>query len=392
MSATAVPRGSTGEVDPRLVDAVLAMGMALVVAIVIIADLAGTSRSEPAAYLFASGFGALVLARRRAPVAVLAVTVLGIFVYYSLGLPPIGIALPAVAALYSAAEVGRTWWAVGAGVVLVSVAAYFRIREGMPAAYLLSYDLLTNVALVAAAVALGVSVRDRRAIRAHEERVRALIAAEHAREAERRLQEERIRIARDLHDVVGHTISVIAVHGSVAAEAIGRDDATAARAVDRIRQVSSETMRELRSTVKLLRSPAAQAERDAVGLAGIPGLVAAAHNAGLDVDLELDVDPGRLDGAIESAAYRIVQESLTNVIRHSGGRHARVVARITDGRLLISVTDDGHGTAASRGHATGGQGILGMRERAALLGGSLQTHDGDQGGFVVRADLPARLP
>jgi signal transduction histidine kinase len=390
VSETLVPRGSAREVDPRLVDAVLAVGMALVVAVVIAADLEGTGRREPAAYLFAVGFGALVLLRRRVPRAVLVVTVLGIFVYYSLGLPPIGIALPAVAALYSAAEAGRTWWAIGAGAVLVSVAAYFRIVEGLPTAYLLSYDLLTNVALAAAAIALGASVRARRATREHEARLRALAAAEQAREGEHRLQEERVRIARDLHDIVGHTMSVIAVHGNVAAEAIGHDDDAAARAVEQIRRASSQTMRELRATVKLLRSPVTgDAEKDTIGLAGIPGLARAAENAGVRVDLHLAVDPRQLDGAIESAAYRIVQEALTNVIRHSGAQHALVVAHVTDTRLQVRVTDDGHGAAAT-GHGAG-QGILGMRERAALLGGSLEAHDGQRGGFVVSADLPVTL-
>ena len=138
------------EVDPRLVDAVLAAAMAVVVAVVAAADLEGTGRAGALAYLFAAGFGALLLARRHAPRLVLVLTVLGIFVYYMFQLPPIGIALPAVAALFSAAEADRTRTAVAAGLVLVSVAAYFRVEEGLPASYLVSYDLLTDVALVAA--------------------------------------------------------------------------------------------------------------------------------------------------------------------------------------------------------------------------------------------------
>jgi signal transduction histidine kinase len=209
----------------RLMDTLLAAVMTLAVGVVIAADLEGTGRDVPPAYLFAAGFGALMVARRRAPRAVLLLTVLGIFAYYALQFPPIGIALPAVGALYSAAEAGRTGWAGGTGLVLVLVAAYFRIEEGLPTAYLVSYDVLTNVALVAAAIALGVSVRLRREARIHQERLRAVAAAEQAREAEHRVQAERMRIARDLHDVVGHTMSVIAVHGNVAAEAIGHDTA-----------------------------------------------------------------------------------------------------------------------------------------------------------------------
>jgi hypothetical protein len=174
-------------------------------AVVIAADLEGTGGGAPLAYLFALGFGVLVLARRRAPRVVLVLTVLGIFGVLRLQFPPIGIALPAVAALYSAAEVGRTWWAVGGGLVLVTVAAYGRVEEGLPTAYLFSHELLTNLALVATAIALGVSVRLRAEARFHQDRLGEVMAAEQAREAEHRLQVERMRIARDLHDAVGHT-------------------------------------------------------------------------------------------------------------------------------------------------------------------------------------------
>ncbi|NVC22605.1 sensor histidine kinase [Kocuria salina] len=382
------------EVDPRLVDAVLAAAMAVVVAVVAAADLEGTGRAGALAYLFAAGFGALLLARRHAPRLVLVLTVLGIFVYYMFQLPPIGIALPAVAALFSAAEADRTRTAVAAGLVLVSVAAYFRVEEGLPASYLVSYDLLTDVALVAAAIALGVSVRSRRELRAHEERLRALAAAEERHEAERRLQAEKAGIARDLHDTIGHTMSVIAVHSNVAAEAVGRDDAAAARALEQIRAAASATLRELRSTVKLLRTPDADpAERTSIGLAGLPQLLAAAQDADVEVTARIDVDPAELDTTIDAAAFRILQESLTNVLRHSGARHASVEARLRNGTLDLSVIDDGNGAPPGTGPhlAGGGRGLQGMAERAGLLGGTLTAGNRDGGGFEVRATLPRRL-
>ncbi|WP_418607301.1 sensor histidine kinase [Georgenia sp. SUBG003] len=278
--------GALPEVDPRLVDGVLAVGMALAVAVLVAAELEGTERTGPGAYLFAAGFGGLMLLRRRFPVGVLAVTVPGVFVYYILGFPPIGIALPAVAALYSAAEQDRTRWAVGAGAVLVVVAAYYRIEEGQPAEYLYGYELLTNVALVAAAVALGVAVRVGRESRQRAEQVRVLTAAEQARVVESQLQAERMRIARDLHDVVGHTMSVISVHSAVAAEAVGRDDGAAREALERVREAASSTMRELRATVKVLRGPAAaEPGRGTTGLAGVGDLARAAGQAGLEVDV-----------------------------------------------------------------------------------------------------------
>lgn len=390
-------RRAAEEADPRLVDGALAAAMAVLVAVIAAADLEGTGRAGALAYLFAAGFGALLLARRHAPRLVLVLTVLGIFVYYVFQLPPIGIALPAVAALFSAAEADRTRSAVAAGAVLVSVAAYFRVDEGLPAAYLVSYDLLTDVALVAAAIALGVSVRARRELRAHQERLRALAAAEERHEAGRRMQAEKAGIARDLHDTIGHTMSVIAVHSNVAAEAVGRDDEAVARALEQIRAAASTTLRELRTTVKLLRSPGADpAERGSIGLAGLPQLVATAEDAGVEVTARIDVDPDELDATIDAAAYRILQESLTNVLRHSGARHALVEARLRDGTLELRIADDGRGASPDTGAAGGGRGLAGMAERAGLLGGSFAAGPRDSrarggGGFEVRATLPRRL-
>jgi signal transduction histidine kinase len=380
--------GAAG-VSRRLLDGLLATAMTLTVAVVIAADLERTDRRDPAAYLFAIAFGALVLARRRAPRLMVVLTVLGIFAYYTLQFPPIGIALPAAAALYCAADAGRTWWAIGAGLLLIVVAGFARIADGLPTSYLISYEFLTNVALAAAAIALGVSVRLRRQARFHQEQLFASQAAEQAREAEHRLQAERMAIARDLHDAVGHTMSVIAVHANVAAEAIGSDDLAARRAVDEIREATGATMRELRGTVKVLRSPGGDVERGALGLSGISRLLDSAREAGVEVDLDVDVPDGRLDGAIDAAGYRIVQESLTNVIRHSGARRAAVTARLHDGRLELVISDDGHGRAASR-TPTSGAGLIGMQERTTMLGGEFCAGNGDRG-FVVHAVLPARL-
>ncbi|GHH65292.1 sensor histidine kinase [Promicromonospora soli] len=386
---SAVPR----TVDPRVTDVVLALAMALVVAVVIAADPDAEQHAGPGAYLFAAGFGALVLLRRRAPRTVLVVTVLAVFAYYTLQFAPIGMALPAVAALYSAAELRRTGWAVGAGATLVAVATYYRTVGNTPEEQLTPYDLVTNLALVAAAIALGVAVRLSREARVHE-----------ARAAEQRLQAERLRIARDLHDVIGHNLSVIALHSGVAAEAVGRDDDAARGALEHVREAASGTLHELRSTVRLLRgSPGGSAGGPAggsaggsasseapapTGLAGVGALVRSAQAAGLGVDVTLDVPPGLLDGAIDAAAYRIVQESLTNVLRHAAATHVAVSVRVTDGRLVLRVSDDGRGAGAG---LVPGSGLSGMRERVALLGGSLTAGDAPGRGFRVAADLPLRL-
>ncbi|MFC4627959.1 sensor histidine kinase [Promicromonospora alba] len=379
-------------VDPRVTDVVLALAMALVVAVVIAADPDAVRHAGPGAYLFAVGFGALVLLRRRAPRTMLVLTVLGVFAYYALQFAPIGTALPAVAAIYSAAELRRTGWAVGAGATLVGVATYYRTVGNTPEEALAPYELVTDVALVAAAIALGVAVRLSGEARGHE-----------ARAAEQRLQAERLRIARDLHDVVGHNLSVIALHSGVAAEAVGRDDDAARRALGHVREATSGTLHELRSTVRLLRGPAdalAQAGASGApssgagpdvaptGVTGVGALADSARAAGLAVDVDLDVPPGLLDGAIDAAAYRIVQESLTNVLRHAAATHVAVSVRVTDGRLALRVADDGRGAGPG---LVPGTGISGMRERVALLGGALTAGDAPGGGFVVTADLPLRL-
>lgn len=383
------PSTAPRAVDPRVTDVVLALAMALVVAVVIAADPAAVRHAGPGAYLFAVGFGALVLLRRRAPRTMLVITVLAVFVYYALQFAPIGTALPAIAALYSAAEMRRTGWAVGAGTALIAVATYYRTVGNTPEEALAPYELVTDVALVAAAIALGVAVRLSREARGHE-----------ARAAEQRLQAERLRISRDLHDVVGHNLSVIALHSGVAAEAVGRDDDAARRALGHVRDATSGTLHELRSTVRLLRGSvggssdvaapdSGSAEAPApTGLAGVSTLVRSAQATGLGIDVTLDVPPGLLDGAIDAAAYRIVQESLTNVLRHAAATRVAVSVRVTDGRLVLGVSDDGRGAGPG---LVPGSGISGMRERVALLGGTLTMGDAPGGGFRVAADLPLRL-
>jgi signal transduction histidine kinase len=208
-----------------------------------------------------------------------------------------------------------------------------------------------------------------------------------------------MRMARDLHDVVGHTMSVISLHSNVAAEAIGHDDGAASRAVEQIRGAASETMKELRSTVRLLRTPHQDDLRSTVGLSGVGRLAEAARETGLDVDLAVSVAPGELSTTIDAAAYRIIQESLTNVLRHSGASAVKIGAAVDKGILTLEVTDNGtaaagNGTAAAgeiSNHPSKGHGIIGMRERATTLGGYVSTTGPSRDGFSVHARLPARL-
>lgn len=395
----AVPGSGVGAAVSRS-DVVLALVLTSAIAVVITASFLQTTTVRPAAYGFAAGFGALMLVRRRTPRTILVVTIVGIFAYYAIGFPPIGMALPAMAALYSAAETDHTRAAVVGGAFFLAVSAYFRMQEeSLSAAYLFSYDLLTNVALVAAGISLGVNVRVRRDLHDHQHHLRTLTTLEVGRAAERRMQAERLRIARDLHDAIGHSVSVIALHSNVAQEAIGHDDAAASAAVTQIQDTASATMHDLRATVHLLRTPTREPTPTApVGLAGLEHLARTARDVGIDVRLQLEVDPDALPSAIDATAYRIVQEAVTNLIRHSGARHASITTRRVGDDLEIEVTDDGRGPDPARrpsplgdAQTQSGQGLVGMRERAALLGGAVVTGPVAGGGFFVRAELPARF-
>src|SRR5690606_13898492 len=146
-----------------------------------------------------------------------------LFAYYIFDYPAIGLAVPVAAALYSAAELGHLRASVIVTIILLVVSTYARIAEGQAISYVIGYELASTVALMAASMALGDSTRSRRALRAEQEQSARLIAQEHARRAEQQIQEERMRMARDLHDLIGHTISVISLHADVAKEAVGQD-------------------------------------------------------------------------------------------------------------------------------------------------------------------------
>ncbi len=369
-----------------LVDAALGLAVVLVVAAAITANLGGERPPDLFAYLFAAGLGALMFVRRRYPILALTATAVGILAYYTAGYPPIGLAVPAAAALYSAAEVGRVRWAVGTAVGLLVVSTTFRVWEGDDLAYLFGYELASSAALMAAAVALGDGVRSRRLWHAEQrERVRRL-ELDREQEAARRVEEERLRVARELHDVLAHSVSVISLHSDVATEALHDDPAAALEALHHIRSASSEAGRELRTTVGLLRGTA---ERDPTsGLDHLDRLVASTTAGGLPVSVRIDGEPAALPVVVDTTAYRIVQESLTNALRHADAGRAEVMLRYTTDGLEIRVTDDGRG---ANGSGSAGHGVAGMRERAALLGGTLQAAALDDGGFQVRATLPVEL-
>ena len=244
----------------------------------------------------------------------------------------------------------------------------------------------------AAAVFLGDALRNRRSyLRELEERNRSL---EQTREEEsrRRVAEERLRIARDLHDSVAHAIATINVQAGAAAHVLDRRPGAAKPALDAIQGTSREVLDELATMVRVLRDEdGAAARRPTPGIAQIPELVDSGRTAHLRVSVEVDGDVDALSVPVGTAVYRIVQESLTNVMRHAPGATVRIVIRrAPDRSLLVEVHDDGLRTAPVHAAASGavsgsGMGIRGMRERAEATGGTLDAGSCAEGGFRVIA-------
>ncbi|MCE0768312.1 histidine kinase [Pseudonocardia kujensis] len=378
-------------VRPTRVDALLGVAVFCLVAVAVVGDAGPGGRSVAGyviAFAFAVGFGALLLAARTWPVPVLLVTAVGIVVYYVLDLPPIGLAAPIAAALYVAAERGRALWALGVAGSLLASSVSVRLAEGDDAAIVLGLDLGSEVALMLAVIALGDAVRSRRALRAELARQAEVAEEERRREAARQVDAERVRIARELHDTLGHTMSVVTLQAAVGEEALTDGKPAEARAaLDAIGAAGAGAMTELRATLGTLRRDTGAPE-PAAGLDRLPALVDGVRSSGLPVELRISGDPSAVPAVVGTTAYRVVQEALTNVLRHAGAECATVTVDTSGGWLLVEVVDDGRGTPGGRVAVEPGHGLHGMRERVALLGGDVQVGGAGGGGFRVRARLP----
>jgi signal transduction histidine kinase len=374
--------------DALLAAAVGAVGLATAVA----SDTVGTGRA-PWRPLDAFGYLLLVLgplalvARRRWPLGVLAVVEAVSLTYSARTYPEGGTGFTAFVALYTmAVMVDRRWLVAAATAVAVALAVYMEV--GFYGTTMVEGEPLYVAIVVLSAAWLGEAVRNRRAYVA-ELRDRAE-RAERTREEEarRRVVEERMRIARELHDVVSHSIGVISVQAGVAAHLLERRPDKAGKALATIRQASDEALDELHAMLGVLRQPDGDAPLSpAPGLGQLDALVAQAEGAGLKVQVDAE-GAANLPPAVDLAGYRIVQESLTNVVRHAGATHATVTVAADGETLLVEVSDDGTGApAAGNGNGTR-QGIVGMRERARALGGTLEAGPRPEGGFRVSARLP----
>lgn len=342
---------------------------------------------------------ALLLLRRRWPVFTLAAVAALAGLYY-LRAYPYGPAPFALAvAMFGAVMTGHrvvAWAGTGAALTgyftltaVIGVPFEQRGAGGRPFPVeepsLIAMTFVTGWALVVLVTAELVRMQAQKA---------AETARSRAEEERRQVSEERLRMARELHDVLAHNISMINVQAGVALHLIDDDPGQARTALAAIKEASKEALTEMRGVIGALRADGESAPRSpTAGLARLDELLGRARAAGLRVELEITGERRPLHASTDLAAFRIVQESLTNVTRHAGPGPvtARIAIAYGEDEIMVRVRDDGRG-APLLDDRSGGSGIRGMRERAAALGGSFTAGPRTGGGFTVEARLPLDTP
>jgi signal transduction histidine kinase len=354
---------------PVIVDLFVVLVVVVLTALTGIAGAAGQDR-VPEAILFTLASSLPLLLRRRWPLAVLAVVCV-VPLASPVDLP---YALPAVVALYTVAANRSRIETVAAAGAVVTAALVYSIAGGdridVPG------DIVALLLLLAVAAAIGLYIGGKRM---------SITTLEQEREqlAERAVAEERVRIAQELHDVIAHNVSLIVVQ----AQALGatHDDARVKDATGDIADLGRRTMAEMHRTLRLLRaSEDGPILAPQPGLADLEELLKRSRAAGLPVELAVEGAPRRLAQSIDLSAFRIVQEALTNVVKHAGRARTAVTIAYGPEALELTIVDSGDGR---RSDTAGGHGLIGMRERTALFGGTL-TAGARPGGFEVRASLP----
>lgn len=386
MSDRVLPE-SVPRLSAPLTDVLLALATALAaVASVMVSSEPDARTPDVLAYGMAASLGAVLLLRRRWPLAVLVASAVLLQAYHMLGYPAIGLSLLAVA-FYTTAVRGHLSWGAAIGLVLVAIEFAWRALIDPAREPLLAVVVsgLLPMTIIAAVLLLGDTVRSRRALAVETAQRLALAERDRDREAERRVADERLRISRELHDVVAHTVTGIGVQARVLADSIDEHPEDARAALDAIRAAIGEAMSQLRTTVGVLRRQDGAPLAPTPSLAGLDALVAMAAGGGVSVTVRVHGEPRPLPSTVDLTAYRVIQESLTNVVRHANASEATVALRYRPEIMVVEVTDDGVG---SSGPSTDGQGIVGMAERAEALGGRLIAEPRDGGGFRVEARLP----
>jgi signal transduction histidine kinase len=377
--------------DTRLVDIVLAVLFTVLGLVTVFAQEVKNGLTEPTAIaVVTTVIVCLPLAfRRRAPLVAVVLSCVAIIVHIALDFPEGSLPITVLALAYTVAAWGSLRAAVAG---LVAIYATITLLALMEAPGLDVATVLGNLAFFGVAWAIGIAVRARR--EAIEARIRE--AEERSnferQRAARLLAEERLRIARELHDVVAHSMSVIAVQAGVGAHVVEERPAEARAALEAISATSRGALAEMRQLLGALRDDDGERSRQpAPDLSNVGQLVDDVRAAGVPVVLEVSGACSGINPAIELSAYRLIQEALTNVIKHAG-TPSRVEVRVQhdDESLTVSVVDDGRGAAAKADadQPGAGHGLIGMRERVEIWGGELTAGPARGGGYAVTATLP----
>ena len=374
--------------DPRLLDAAIAA--VLIVGAVVELATAETIGSRPVTVAAALLMTVPVAVRRHFPIGALGFCLATFIAQALAGGSASQTGVPALALLFLiyAIATRRSGLASAVGLVLPTAAIFLGLSiETVRGTDRHTFtDYLIPVLWLTTPWLFGYAMRGRasriaalenetvRLAREREERARAAVAA------------ERRRIARDLHDVVAHNVSVMVVQAAAAEEVLGRDPERARAPLTAIQETGNQALIEMRRLLGILRAKdEALASGRQPGLAGLDVLVTDFREAGLPVDLTVEGELASLSAGVDLAAYRIVEEALTNALKHARGAETRVSVRRVDGAVELEVDDDGPGPGEGD---NGGHGLIGMRERAMLYGGTLHAGRRDGGGFAVRARLP----
>lgn len=334
-----------------------------------------------ATYLLLAVSSIALLWRTSRPLVVLGVTLAASLMWDVIGLA-LGPSLAILVALYS---VGRYIGDDRTSVLAATAAVILAVADDLIEVESAS-TIAVSVGIVLLAWYVGRRMKGRRQYLALLEERAEYLERERAAEAQRAVAQERTRIARELHDLVAHKVSMITVQAGAAQTVAARDPERAVRAMEAIEEAGREALGELRQVLGVLRTEGQQELSPMHGLVDIPRLVSDMRQAGVDVSLSSDGAPHVVSTRVELAAYRIVQEALTNVLKH-GGPNPEAEVRLTsdDGMLTIEVTDRGSGVSSLPGS---GQGLVGMRERATLLGGTFESGPRPGGGFRISVRLP----
>ena len=368
------------------------VALAIGVGVLVLTDAALATGPPPASeldYVLLSVAALALAARRRAPRVVLLVTTVCVVWYLLRTEPSVIPVVPVLVAKYTAVSAGHRYWAIAVVSPVVAGALYANLTGGDGT---LTRDVVADAILplgwFAAAFVMGEVSRQRQAyLNQVEQRA---IDAERSRDetARRRATEERLRIARELHDSLTHSISVIKVQAGVAIHLARNRGEEVPDALLAIQEASQDATRELRATLDVLRStPDQPGSANVSGLDQLPDLVERSRSAGVPATLMVSGEPRVLPPEVDRAAYRIVQEALTNVARHADRASATVRIEFTQHGLAVQVDNDGVQVEPANPPMVG-VGLLGMRERVVALGGQLQAEPRPEGGFSVRAEIP----